>query len=77
VLNKDSFTRVATALAKHIHGNALQYVTMIGSIAQEDYSTAATCLAVLVLRSILGAIQRNLNKRKRTMTTRKPDQDKQ
>ena len=77
MLKKDRLKRVAVALAKHIHSNAPRYVTMIGAITQEDYSTATTCLIVIVLRSVIGAIQRSLSKRKRTMKTQKPDHDKQ
>jgi hypothetical protein len=65
VLNKESFKRAVAALAKHIRSNAPQYVAMIGAATQEDYSTVFTHLKVLVLRSVIGAIQRRVSNRKK------------
>lgn len=65
MLKKDRLKRTATTVVKHIHRNALQYVTMIGALTQDDYTAALTCLEVLILRAALGEIQRRINNRKK------------
>lgn len=49
----------------HVQTNATTYVTMIGAITQKDFPTVITCLKVLGLRAVVGAIRNGLIVRKK------------
>lgn len=74
VSNKERLKRTAAAVVKHIHTNALQYVTLIGALTQDDYSVALTCLEVIALRAFTGAIQQKINRRRKDDTDQQNDQ---
>jgi len=74
VSNKERLKRTAATVIKHIHSNALQYVTLIGALTQDDYSAALTCLEVIALRALTGAIQRKINRRRKDDADQRTDQ---
>jgi hypothetical protein len=75
--NKERLARIADAVLKHIHSNLTTYITLIGALAQKDYSTALTCLKVIILRLITGGIQQKLERRKKDMTTQSTNNSQQ
>lgn len=56
---------LATQALAHMQANASTYVTLIGALAQKDLLTVITCLKVLGLRAVVGAIQTRFTVRKK------------
>jgi hypothetical protein len=55
LLKNSRLKRVADSVLKHAHSNTTIYLTMIGSLFNEDYPTALACLKAVVLRTVFGA----------------------